>query len=142
MERNDKFLEKLIKSNYKLSCIVFCCLSYKNEVTLWHLVIEQILIGCGITMAEENACLVSDSVSNNFIKTKCQDVAFQSWQTRLQTNSLSDNYRLYKHRLEFEPFLETLLASNRVNLANFRCASTALPTVKLKFLNSRVLPLL
>ena len=71
-------------------------------------------------MAEENACLVSDSEFNNFIKTKCQDLAFPSWHNMLQINSLCDNYRLYKHRLEFQPYLETLLASNRVKLANFK----------------------
>ena len=59
-------------------------------------------------MAEEYACLVSDSEFNDFIKTKSQDLAFESWQTMLQTNSLCDNYRLHKHRLEFEPYLETL----------------------------------
>ena len=56
----------------------------------------------------------------------------------LQNNSLCDNYRQYKHRLVFEPYLETLLRSDRVKLANFRCAATALPTVKSKFLNCPV----
>ena len=31
---------------------------------------------------------------------KYQDWAFPSWQTILQTNSLCDNHRLFKHRLE------------------------------------------
>ena len=52
----------------------------------------------------------------------------------LQSNSLCDNYSLYIHRLVFEPYLETLLRSDRVKLVNFRCAATTLPTVKSKFL--------
>ena len=91
-------------------------------------------------MAEEYACLVSDSEFTNFITTKCQELEFRLWQTMLQTNSLCDNYRLYEHRLEIEPYLETLLGSDRVKVANFRCASTALPTVKLKFLICLVEP--
>ena len=91
-----------------------------------------------ISMAEEYTCLVYDSHFNKFIKTKSQYLAFQSWQTMLQTNSLCGNYRLYKHRREFELYSETLLGSDRVKLSNFRCASTALPTVKLKFLNDLV----
>ena len=130
--------KKLIKSNDKLSCIVFHRLNYKNKVTLWHLAIKQILISCGILMAEEYAVLVSDSELNKFMKTKCQDLSIQSWQTMLQTNSVCDNYRLYKNRPDTEPYLETLLGSDRANTANLRCASTALPTAKLKLLNSLV----
>ena len=131
-------MEKLIKSNDKLSCIVFHRLNYKNKVTLWHLAIKQTLISCGILMAEKYAVLVSDSEFNNFMKTKCQDLSIQSWQTMLQTNSVCDNHRLYKNRPETEPYLETLLGSDRANTANLRCASTALPTAKLKLLNSLV----
>ena len=131
-------MEKLIKSNDKLSCIVFHRLNYKNKVTLWHLAIKQTLISCGILMAEKYAVLVSDSEFNNFMKTKCQDLSIQSWQAMLQTNSVCDNYRLYKNRPETEPYLETLLGSDRANTANLRCASTVLPTAKLKLLNSLV----
>ena len=97
------FWKKLNKSHDKLSCTVFRWSNYKNEVTQWHLAIKQILISCGIPIAEEYACLGSDSEFNNSIKTKCQDLTFESWHTMLQTNSLCDNYRLYKHRLEFKP---------------------------------------
>ena len=86
--------KKLIKPNDKLSCIVFHRLNYKNKVTLWHLAIKQTLISCGNLMAEEYAVLVSDSGFNNFMKTKCQDLSFQSWQTMLQTNYVCDNHRL------------------------------------------------
>ena len=72
------FRKELIKSHDKLSCTVFRWLNYKNEVTLWHLAIKQILISCGIPIAEEYACLVSDSEINNFIKTKCQDLTYES----------------------------------------------------------------
>ena len=89
-------------------------------------------------MAEEYAVLVSDSEFNNFMKTKCQDLSIQSWQTMLQTNSVCDNHRLYENRPETEPYSETLLGSDRANTANLRCASTALPTAKLKLLNSLV----
>ena len=86
----------------------------------------------------KNVGLVSENEFEKFIKAKCQHLRFQSWQIMLQNNSLCDNYRLYKHRLVFEPYLETLLRSDRVKLANFRCAATALPTVKSKFLNCPV----
>ena len=45
--------KNLIKTNDKLSCIVFRWLNYKNEVTIWHLPIKQILIRCRSPMAEE-----------------------------------------------------------------------------------------
>ena len=89
-------------------------------------------------MAEEYVGLVSEYEFEKFIKAKCQDLAFQSWQIMLQNNSLRDNHRLYKHRLVFEHYLETLLGSDRVKLAIFRCAATALPTVKSKFLSCPV----
>ena len=54
-------LISVIKSNDKLSCIVFSSLNYKNEVTLWHLAIEQISISCEIPTAEDT-CLVYDWV--------------------------------------------------------------------------------
>ena len=86
----------------------------------------------------KNVGLVSDYEFENFIKAKCQDLALQSWQIMLQSNSLCYNYRLYEHRFVFESYLETLLRSDRVKLTNFRCAATALPTVKSKFLNCPV----
>ena len=82
--------------------------------------------------------LVSDYEFDKFIKTKCQDLAFQSGQIMLQSNSVCNNYRLYKHRLAFEPYLETQLRSGIVKLANFRCAATALQPVKSIFLNCPV----
>ena len=84
---------------------------------------------------QKNRSVVYDYEFDKFIKTKCQDLVFKFMQIVLQSNSLCDIYRLYKNRLVFELYLETLLESNRVKLANFRCAAAVPPTVKLDFLN-------
>ena len=128
-KRKINFWKKVTKSADKLSCVVFRWLHYRNEATQWHLVNKQILKNCGIPLAEEYVGLVSDYEFEKFIKAKRQDLVFQSWQIMLQSNSLCDKCRLYKHRLVFES------RSDRVKLTNFRCAATALPTVKLVFLN-------
>ena len=137
-KRMINFWKKVTKSTDKLSSVVFCWLHYRREATQWHVGIKKIPINCGIPLVEEYVGLVSEYEFEKFIKAKCQDLALQSWQIMLQNNSLCDNYRLYKHRLVFEPYLETLSRSDRVKLANFRCAATALPTVKSKFLNCPV----
>ena len=116
----------------------FCWLNYKNKVTLWPLRIKQILISCGTPLAEKYPGLVCHSDFKNIMETVCQDLAFQSWQITLQTNSLCDNYRLYIDQLEVEPYLEILLESNRVKLANLRRGSAASLTVKFRFLKSPV----
>ena len=138
------FWRKVSKSPDKLPCVVFRWLHYRNEATQWHLGIKQILINCGIPLAKENVGLVSDYQFEKFIKAKCQDLVFKSWQIMLQSNFLCDNYRLYQQRLVLEVYLKTLFRSDRVELAIFRCAATALPNGKIEIpeLSSRILPLL
>ena len=69
---------KVTKSTEKQPCAVFRWLYYRNEATQWHLGIKQILMNCGIPLAEEYVGLVSDYEFGKFIEPKCRDLGFKS----------------------------------------------------------------
>ena len=52
----------------------------------------------------------------------------------IQNNSLCDNYRLYKRRLELETYLKLMNGPAKWRIVDFRCASSAHPKVIMRYL--------
>ena len=77
---------------------------------------------------------IADAEFKKYVKDRCNELAFQSWQVMIHNNSLCDNYRLYKHRLELETYLKLLKGPAKWRLVDFRCASLAHPKVITRYL--------
>ena len=76
-----------------------------NQITAWHLRIMQNLINCCIQFAEIYSGYFADA-EFKYVKDRCNELAFQSWQVMVQNNSLFDNSRLYKYRQELETYIK------------------------------------
>ena len=59
-----------------------------NQITAWHQRIRQILIKCGIPFAEIYSGYIADAEFKTYVKDRCNELAFQSWQVMIQNNSL------------------------------------------------------
>ena len=58
----------------------------------WMLGVKNIMVNCGIPMADTYINSVNDSEFRNYIRQQCEDLATQSWYTMLNTTSLCDRY--------------------------------------------------
>ena len=107
------------------SCILFQWMNNNNQITAWHQKIRLILINCGYN---------ADAEFKKYVKDRCNELAFQSWQVMVQHNSLCDNYRPYKHRLELETYLNLLKGPAIWRIVDFRCALSAHPEIVMRYL--------
>ena len=96
------------KEHNSFSSITFQWMNKNTQITAWHQRIRQILINCGIPFAEMYSGYIADAEVKKYVKDRCNELAFQSWQVTIHNNSLCDNYRLYKHRLDLETYLKLL----------------------------------
>ena len=116
------------------SCIMFQWMNKNNQITAWHQRIRQILINCGLPFAEHYSGHLVDAKFKKYVKDTCNEHAFQSWQVMIQNISLCDNYPLDKHRLELETYLKLMKGPAEWRIVAFRCASSAHPKVKMRYL--------
>ena len=116
------------------SCIMFQWMNKNNQITAWHQRIRQILINCGLPFAEHYSGHLADAKFKKYVKDTCNEHAFQSWQVMIQNISLCDNYPLDKHRLELETYLKLMKGPAEWRIVAFRCASSAHPKVKMRYL--------
>ena len=132
-QRMANFWKKVNKQQNSFSCLIFQWMNNSNQITSWHQGIRKILINCGIPFAENYSGYIADAEFKKYVKDRCNELAFQSWQVMVQNNSLCDNYRLYKHRLELETYLKLMKGSAKWRIIDFRCASLAHPKVMMRF---------
>ena len=99
---------------------------YENK---WILCVKIIMASCGIPIVDTCLNYIRDAEFKKYIKRQCEDLAIQFWHTMLNSTSLCDCYRAFKHRLLIEPYLQQLKGKQRVQISQFRCAPYTSPRV-------------
>ena len=85
-QRMANFWKKVNVQHNSFSCIMIQWMNKNNQITAWHQRIRQILINCGIPFAEMYPGYIADAEFKKYVKDRCNELAFQSWQ--VQNNSL------------------------------------------------------
>ena len=87
-----------------------------------------------MVFAEIYSGYIADAEFKKYVKDRCNEHAFQSWQVLVQNKLLCDNYRLHKHRLELETYLKLMKGPAKWRMVGLRCASSTHPRVLLRYL--------
>ena len=77
------------------------------------------------TICRDDSGYIADAEFRKYVEDRCNELAFQSWQVMVHTNSLRGNYRLYKLRLELETYLKLMKGPAKWRVVDFRCASVS-----------------
>ena len=123
---------KLSNTLYKL-----CMISSENadRDIKWIRNIKTILDSCGLS----NIWLHQTFPSDKWLKLKVKQTLFdqftQEWRSKLQNSPKALNYRLYKEKLEFEPYLNILTDKDAITFCKFRTCNHHLPIEKGRWQN-------
>ena len=132
-QRMVSFWKSLTEPENKLSNLI---LSKKlfDQQDKWNSKIESILISLGVPYVFEHVELISKNQLKDFTNKANEESAGQLWCCSINSNSITDIYRTYKHKLQIECYISTLKKRDAmISLSNFRCASSTLPVVRAKF---------
>ena len=69
------------------------------------------------------------------VKQTLSDQFTQEWRSKLQNSPKALNYRLYKEKLEFEPYLNILIDKDAITFCKFRTCNHYLPIEKGRWQN-------
>ena len=121
-QRMASFWKKLANGGNSLAGLIYQLMNLNDHEHKWMLGVKNIMVNCGIPMADTYINSVNDSEFKKYIRRQCEDLATQSWYTMLNTTSLCDCYMEFKHGLFMESYLRKLKAKHRIQLSRFRCA--------------------
>ena len=116
------FGEKPANGGNSLAGLIYQLINLNDHEHKWMLVVKNIMVICGIPMADTYINSVNYTEYKKYIRRQCEDLATQSWYTMFNTTSLCDCYMEFKHGLFMESFLRKLKAKHGIHLSRFRCA--------------------
>ena len=70
---------------------------------------------------------ISDKWLKLVVKTNFVDQFKQTWTSMIENSSKGDNYKLFKHDLRFEDYLDVLEDKDKFILVKFRTSNLRLP---------------
>ena len=131
-QRMLNFWKGLTEPENKLSNLI---LSKKlfDQQDKWNIKIKSILISLGVPYVFEHVELISRNQLKEFTNKATEEFVGHLWCCSINSNSITDIYRTYKHKLQIECYISTLRKKDAISLSHFRCASSTLPVVRAKF---------
>ena len=74
----------------------------------WNSKIKSILISLDVPYVFEHVELISRNQLKDFTKKATEKIAGQLWCCSINSNSIIDKYRTYKHKIQIECYISTL----------------------------------
>ena len=99
----------------------------KNVTCAWLNRIRCILNDCGMSYIWNTQNCISDKWLKLVVKNNLVDQFKQTWTSMIEHSSKGDNYKLFKHDLKFEDYLDVLDDKDKFLLVKFRTSNHRLP---------------
>ena len=115
----------------------FCVLETENpdRALKWLKHFKNILDDCGMSNIWLNQNFPNDKWLKLKVKQTLIDHFIQNWRSKIRNSPKALNYRLYKHNLEFESYLNILPDKDAITFCKFRTCNHYLPIEKGRWLN-------
>jgi hypothetical protein len=99
----------------------------KNVTCAWLNKIRCNLNDCGMSYIWNMQNCISDKWLKLIVKNNLVDQFKQTWTSMIENSSKGDNYKLFKHDLKFEDYLDVLDDKDKFLLVKFRTSNHRLP---------------
>ena len=117
----------------KLSSVMYCILRHSYDYNIykdkWLQFIHSQLNQMGLGYLWDDISNVNLNWFKSLIDQKLVDIWKQKWTALLSENSHCTNYKIFKNKLEHEPYLLILDPSLSIPMCKYRCGNHKLPMV-------------